>query len=221
MEKSQHKWPWAETYLLVGNVNSISQSVVDQVLQKLDPGLFPLIILVPHIRCKSHLCQHTIVLPMGRMLKYCCCCSVIKSYPTLCHPMDYSMPGFPVLHYLLEFAQTHAIEPMVPSNHLIICHPLLLLPSVFPSIRVFSNELALCIRWPKYWSFSFSINPSNEYSGLISFSADWFDLSSQESPPAPQFKSINSSVLNFLYDTTLTSMDDYWKNHSFDYIYLC
>ena len=69
-----------------------------------------------------------------------------------------------------------SIEPMVPSNHLIICHPLLLLPSVFPSIRVFSNELALCIRWPKYWSFSFSINPSNEYSGLVSFRIDWFDL---------------------------------------------
>ena len=119
MEKSQHKWPWAETYLLVGNVNSISQSVVDQVLQKLDPGLFPLIILVPHIRCKSHLCQHTIVLPMGRMLKYCCCCSIIKSYPTLCHPMDYSMPGFPVLHYLLEFAQTHVhwADGAIQSSH--------------------------------------------------------------------------------------------------------
>ena len=109
-----------------------------------------------------------------------------------------------------------SIKSLMPSNRLILCHPLLLPSSIFPTIRVFSNESALCIRWPKYWSYSFNISLSNEYSGLISFSADWFDLSSQESPPAPQFKSSNSSVLNFLYDTTLTSMDDYWKNHSFD-----
>ena len=69
-----------------------------------------------------------------------------------------------------------SIELMMPSNHFILCHPLLLLPSIFPSIKVFSNELALCIRWPKYWSFSFSTSPSNEYSGLISFRTDWFDL---------------------------------------------
>ena len=87
----------------------------------------------------------------------------------------------------------------MPSNHLILCHPLLL-PSNFPSIRVFANELALLIRWPKYWSFSFSISPSNEYSGLISFRIDWFDLAVQEtlkSSPAPQLESINSSVLSF------------------------
>ena len=72
--------------------------------------------------------------------------------------------------------QRGLIESVIPSNHLILCHPYLLLPSIFPSIRVFSNELALCIRWPKYWSFSFSISPSNEYSGLISFRMDWFDL---------------------------------------------
>ena len=112
------------------------------------------------------------------------------------------------------------IELVMPSNHLILCHPLLLLPSIFPSIRVFSNELALRIKWPKDWSFSFSISASNEYSGLISFRMDWFDLcclrDSQESSPAPQFKSINSSVLSFLYDSTLTSIRDYWKNHSFD-----
>ena len=89
--------------------------------------------------------------------------------------MDCSTPGFPVLHYLPKFAQTH-IQSMMPSNHIILCCPLLLLPSIFPSIRVFSSESALCIRWPKYWSFSFSISPSNEYSGLISFSIDWFDL---------------------------------------------
>ena len=114
-----------------------------------------------------------------------------------------------------------SIESVMPSNHFILCHPLLLQPSNFPSIRVFSNELALCIGWPKYWSFSFSISPSNEYSGLISFRLDWLDLfavqgTSQESSPTPQFKSINSSVLSFIYGPTLTSIHDYWKNHSFD-----
>ena len=85
------------------------------------------------------------------------------------------MPGFPVLHYLPECAQTRATESVKPSNHLILSYPLLLLPSIFPSIRVFSNESVLPIRGPKYWSFSFSISPSNEYSGLISFRTDWFD----------------------------------------------
>ena len=95
---------------------------------------------------------------------------------TLCDPRDCSMPGFSVLYYLLEFAQFMFIESMMPSNHLIHCHPLLLQLSIFPSIRVFSNESALCTRWPKYWSFNFSISPSNEHSGLISFRIDWFDL---------------------------------------------
>ena len=103
------------------------------------------------------------------------CCSISESCPTLCNPMDCSMPGLPVLHYLPEFAQT-LIHCVKPYSHLILCWPLLLLPSVLPSIRVFSNELALHIRWPKYWSFSFSISPSNEYSGLISFRTDWFNL---------------------------------------------
>ena len=86
------------------------------------------------------------------------------------------MPGFPVHHQLLEFAQTHSIESVMPSNHLILCRPLLILPSIFPSIRVFSKDPVLRISWPKYWRFSFSISPSNEYSGLISFRTDWFDL---------------------------------------------
>ena len=86
------------------------------------------------------------------------------------------MPGFPVLHHLPELLKLMSIESVVPSNHLILLHPLLLPPSIFPSIRVFSNESAPCIRWPKYWSFSFSISPSNEYSGLISFTMDWLDL---------------------------------------------
>ena len=110
-----------------------------------------------------------------------------------------------------------SIESVVPSNHLILCHPLLLLPSVFPSIKIFSNESVLCIRWPKYYSFSFSISLSNEYSGWISFRMDWFDLLAvKESSPTPQFKSNNSSELSFLYGPTLTSIHDYWKNHSFD-----
>ena len=87
--------------------------------------------------------------------------------------MDCSTPGFPVLWSVLKFM---SIESVMPSNHLILCRPLLLLPSIFPSIRVFSNESALCIRWPKYWSFSFRISPSDEYSGLISFTMDWLDL---------------------------------------------
>ena len=116
-------------------------------------------------------------------------------------------------------------ESVMPSNHLILCCPFPLLPSVFPSIRVFSSEPAVHIRWPKYWSFSFSTSPSNGYSGLISFRIDWFDLccprDSQESSLAPQFESINSSALSLLCGPTLTSIPDYWKNHSFDYMDLC
>ena len=114
-----------------------------------------------------------------------------------------------------------SIESVMPSNHLILCHPLLILPSVFPRIRVFSSESVLRIRWPKYWRFSSSISPANEYSGLISFKIDWFDLLAvkgtlEESSPTPQFKSINSLALSFLCSPTLTSIQDYWKNHSFD-----
>ena len=90
--------------------------------------------------------------------------------------MDCSTPGFLVLHYLQSLLKLMPTESVMPSNHFILCCPFLLLPSIFPSIRIFSNESALCISWPKYWSFSFSISPSNEYSGLISFRIDWFDL---------------------------------------------
>ena len=118
-----------------------------------------------------------------------------------------------------------SIESVMPSNHPILCHPLLLLPSIFPSIRVFSNESVLPLRWPKYWSFSFNINPSNEHSGLISFKMDWLDLFAVQeilkSSPIPQFKSTSSSALSFLYSSTLTSIHDYWKNHSFDYTDVC
>ena len=99
---------------------------------------------------------------------------VAQSCLTICDPMDCSKPGFPVYHQLME-SKTH-IELLMSSNHLIHCRSLLLLPSIFPSIRVFFNETVLHIRWPKYWSFSFSIRPSNEYSGLISFRTDWLDL---------------------------------------------
>ena len=113
-----------------------------------------------------------------------------------------------------------SIESVMAFNHLVFCQPLLL-SSIFPSIRVFSSESALHIRWPEYRSFSFSISPFNEYSGLISFKIDWFDLLAihgtlQESFPTPQFKSINSLALSFLYSPTLTSIHDYWEDHSFD-----
>ena len=146
-----------------------------------------------------------------------------QSCPTLCDPMDHSTAGIPVFHHLPEFAQTHVCwtdDAIQPSHPL---HPLLLLPSIFSSIRGFSNESALCIRWPKYWSFS--ISPFSEYSGLI-FLQDWLVWSpcsprdSQESSPA-SFKSINSSALSLLYSPTLTSIQDYWKNHTFDYMDLC
>ena len=105
-----------------------------------------------------------------------CCCSVAQSCLTLCDPMDCRMPDFPVLHYQFSLLKLMSVESMTPSSHLILCRPRLLLPSVFASIRVFSNESALHIRWPKYWSFSFSIRPSKEYSGLISFRMDWLNL---------------------------------------------
>ena len=123
-----------------------------------------------------------------------------------------------------SFLKLMSIELVMHSNHLILCH-LLLLPSVFPSIRVFSSESFIHIRWPKYWSFSFSISPSNEYSGLISFRTDWLDLLAVQGTLkfslASQFESINSSAFSLLYGPALTSIQDYWKNHSFDYIDLC
>ena len=107
----------------------------------------------------------------------CCChCSGAKLCLNLHDPMDWSTPGFPVLHYSWGLLKLMPIKLVMPSNHLILCHPLFLVPSISPSIRVFSNESALCIRWPKYWRFSFSISPFNEYSGLTSFRTDWFDL---------------------------------------------
>ena len=125
----------------------------------------------------------------------------------------FATPWKAALQAFLSLLKLISIESVMPSNHLILCHPLLLLPSIFPSIRVFSNESALCIRWPKYWDFSFNISPSNEHPGLISFRMDWLDLltsprDSQESSPTPQLKNINSSAFNFLYSPTLTSIHD-------------
>ena len=146
--------------------------------------------------------------------------SVAQSCPTLCDPMNCSTPGLPVHTSSWSLLKLMSIESVMPSNHLILCCPLLLLPSIFPSNRVFSKESVLCIRWPKYWSFSFSISPSNEYSGLISFRMKWLDLLAVQGTlksllHTPQFKSINSLVLSFLYSPTLTSIHDYWKNHNF------
>ena len=113
-----------------------------------------------------------------------------------------------------------SIELVMPSNQLILCHPLLLPPSIFPSIRVFSNKSVLCIKWPKYWSFNFSISPFNEYSGLISFRMDCFDLLTLQGTLKSLLQHNSTAsillALSFLYSPILTSIQDYWKNYSFD-----
>ena len=140
--------------------------------------------------------------------------------------MDCSTPRFPVLHHLVALLKLMSIESVMPPNHLILCCPLLLLPSIFPTIRAFSNELALHIRWPKYGSFSVSMSPSNGYSGLISFTMDWLDLLAVQGTLKSllQHHISKASTLwhsSLLYGPTLTSIHDYWKNHSFDYMELC
>ena len=133
------------------------------------------------------------------------------------HEPQRSTPGFLVLHHLTS------IELVMLSNHLIICHPLLLLPSIFPNIRLFSNESALCIRWPKDWSFN--ISPSNEYSGLISFRIDWFDRLAVQGTIKSLLQHCNSkaSILwqSAFFMVQLISVHDYWQNHSLDYLDLC
>ena len=142
--------------------------------------------------------------------------SVAQSCPTLCDPMDCSTPGFPVLHHLPELAQTLlSIESVMPSNHLILCHPFLLRLSIFPSTRVFSKELVLRIRWPRYWSFSFSVSPSNEYSGLISFRIDWFYLQQQSTETIFAGKQSSVTIPTFL--GTCSLQEDKMDNHSDDY----
>ena len=134
--------------------------------------------------------------------------------------MSCSTPGLPVQPNSRSPPKLMSIELVMPSNHLILCHPLFLLASIFPSIRVFSNESVLRIRWPKYWSFSFSISPSNECSGLIYFRTDWFDLLVVQGTLKSllQHGSSKASILwhSAFFIVTLTSIHDYWKNHSFD-----
>ena len=144
-------------------------------------------------------------------------CSVVSNTAT---PWTASCQGSLSFTNSRSLLKLMSIQSVMPSNHLILCHPVLLLPSIFPSIRVFSNESILHIRWPKYWSFSFSISPSNEYSGLISFRMDWLDLLAVQGFSRvfsnTTGQNINSSVLSFLYIPTVTSIHDCWKNHSFD-----
>ena len=154
---------------------------------------------------------------------YCCCsASRVRLFVTPWTAACQASLSFIVSQSLLKLM---SIESMMPSNHLFLCRPLLLLPSIFPSIRVFSNESALHIRWPKYWNCSFSISPSSEYSGLICIRMDWLDL-----------LAVQGTLMNLLqhhslkhqffgtqpsYGPTLTSLHDYWKNHSFDYMDFC
>ena len=147
-----------------------------------------------------------------------------QSCPTFCDPMNGSMAGLPVHHQLPETNQPMSIQSVMPSSHLILCHPLLLLPPIPPSIGVFSNETTLRMRWPKYWSFSFNISPSNEHPGLISLRMDLLDLLAvpgtlrrlfNTTVQKHQFFSAQlSSPSNFLHCPTLTFIHDHWKNHS-------
>ena len=146
---------------------------------------------------------------------------VTQSCPTLCDPIDYSTPGFPVHHQLPKLTQTavHRVGDAVQPSH-----PLFLLPSIFPSIRVFSNESVLCARWPKYWSFSFSISPSNEYSRLISFRMDWLDfLAVQGILKSLQHHSSKASILQHsaFFMVQLSHPYMITGNHSFNYMDIC
>ena len=151
----------------------------------------------------------------------------IRSDQSLSHVWLFATPWIAARQASLSITNSRrsirlmSIESLMASSHLILYRPFLLLPPIPPSIRVFSNESTLHKRWPKYWSFSFSIIPTKENQGLISFRMDWLDLLAvqgtlQESSPTPQFKSINSSVLSLLHSPTLTSIHDHRKNHSLD-----
>ena len=148
----------------------------------------------------------------------------ISSVQLLSHVQLFPTPWPAALQASLSIANSRSllkfmsIKLVMPSNHLILCCPFLLPPSIFPSIRVFSVESVLHIKWPKYWSYSFSISPSNEYSGLISFRVDWLDLLAVQGTLKTllqHHKSINSSALSFLFGPPLLSMYDHWKHHSF------
>ena len=146
--------------------------------------------------------------------------SITQSRSTVCNLMDCSTPGFLSITNSQSLLKLMSIESVMPSNHLILCRPLLS-PSIFPSIRVFSSESELCISWPKYWSFSFNISPSNKYSGLISFRIDWFDflVVQRTLKSLLQYHSSKASIFQysafFLVQLSYL-LHDYWKNQSFD-----
>ena len=149
-----------------------------------------------------------------------------SSVQSLSHVQHFATPWAAAHQAFLSITNSRSslrltsIESVIPSSHLILCCSLLLLPPIPPSIRVFSNESTLLMRWPKYWNFSFNIIPSKEIPGLISFRMDWLDLhavqGTQESSQIPQFKNINHLMLNFLHSPSLISIHDHWKNHSLD-----
>ena len=151
------------------------------------------------------------------ILKLCAATTEACVPRACCDPMDCTMPGFPVHHHLLEPPQTHV---HCVSDAIQLSRPLLFPPSIFPSVRIFSNESALRIRWPKYWSFGFSISLSNGYSGLISFRIDWFDLLAAQGTLKSllQHHSLKALILQHsaFFMVQFTSIHDYWKNHSFD-----
>ena len=165
---------------------------------------------------------------------FCCCCSVTKLCRLFATPQTAARQDSLSFTNSWSLFKLMSIEWVIPSSHFILCYLLLLQPSVFPSIRVFSSQSALCTTWPKYWSFIFSISPSNEYSGLIFFRINWFDLLAVQGTlkRLPQHHSSKASILqcpaffmfqlshpymtSFLYGPTLTYVHDYWKNHSFD-----
>ena len=160
----------------------------------------------------------TCILPSTTSVQFS---SVTQSCPTLCDPMNRSTPGLPVHHHLPEFTQTHVHQVGDAISHLILCHPLFLLPPIPPSIRVFSNESTLRMSWPKYWSFSFSISPSSEHQVLISFRMDWLDLLAVQGTLKSllQHHSSKASILRhsaFFTVQLRTSIHDHWKNHSLD-----
>ena len=159
-------------------------------------------------------------------------CVYISSVQSLSHVRLFATP-WTITHQAslsitnsLSLLKVRSVESVMPSNHLFLCHPLLLLPSIFPSIRIFSIESVLCIRWPKYQSFSFSISPYNEYPGLISFRMNWLHLLAVQGTLKSLLqhhssKASISSMLSFLYSPILTSIHDHWKKHSFDQTDLC
>ena len=213
--------------------SSVAQSLIICVIWSCSVGFFRSLSLSLFSVCIKGIVNNFIIhIPNMNLDPYLTLCtkisfqfsSVAQSCPTLCDPMNRSTPGLLVHHHLTiswSSIRLTSIESMRPSSHLILGHPLLLLPPIPLSIRVFSNESALRMRRPKYWSFSFSIIPSKEIPGLISFRMDWLDLLAVQGTlksllPTPQFKSINSSALSFLHSPTLTSIHDHRKNHSLD-----